>query len=180
MNSKRIISSLIKAIITFVILLIVGLMVYRFCLKAYDFGYRIFSDEPMTPAPGYTMSVAIVEGKSVMEIGEILEEKGLVGSAYLFYLQEMVSDYHGMLKPGVYELSTAMTPQEMMKIMACVDANDAELLSASEDVISEEKQMTVVDSINSGEGTVAPIEAGDMGVNEQEEGEAAAEEGVTE
>ena len=72
------------------------------------------------------MSVAIVEGKSVMEIGQILEEKGLIRSAYLFYLQEMVSSYHGKLQPGVYELSTAMTPEEMIEIMAASYTEEVE------------------------------------------------------
>ena len=85
----------------------------------------------MTPAPGYTTSVAITEGKSVMEIGEILEEKKLIRDAKLFYFQELVSDYHGMLKPGVYELSTAMTPEEMMEIIAG-SGDDGEVSGNSE------------------------------------------------
>ena len=72
------------------------------------------------------MSVAIVEGKSVREIGEILEEKGLIRSASLFYLQEMVSSYHGKLQPGIYELSTSMTPEEMMAIMAASSETEEE------------------------------------------------------
>jgi UPF0755 protein len=97
---------------------VIMMLVYRFALDAYDFGYRIFAETPVSPEPGLTMSVAIVEGKSVMEIGEILEGKGLIRDAYLFYLQEMFSTYHKKLQPGVYELSTAMTPEEMMGVMA--------------------------------------------------------------
>lgn len=118
MNKKKIVWTIVKTVMTIALAMLIGVIVYRITLQAYDFGYRIFAEEPMSPAPGYTMSVAIVEGKSVMEIGEILEEKGLIRSAYLFYLQEYFSSYHGDLKPGVYELSTAMTPEEMMKIMA--------------------------------------------------------------
>ena len=94
------------------------MLVYRFALQAYDFGYRIFAEEPVSPEPGLTMSVAIVEGKSPLEVGQILEEKGLIRNAYLFYLQEMFSSYHKELQPGVYELNTAMTPEEMMAVMA--------------------------------------------------------------
>ncbi len=118
MNKKKIVWTIVKTVMTIALAMLIGVIVYRITMQAYDFGYRIFAEEPMSPAPGYTMSVAIVEGKSVMEIGEILEEKGLIRSAYLFYLQEYFSSYHGDLKPGVYELSTAMTPEEMMKIMA--------------------------------------------------------------
>ena len=126
MNSKKIVFTIFKTCIMFVLILLIGMFVYKLSAKAYDFGYRIFAEEPMSPAPGYTMSVAIVEGKSVMEIGQILEEKGLIRSAYLFYLQEMVSSYHGKLQPGVYELSTAMTPEEMIEIMAASYTEEVE------------------------------------------------------
>lgn len=126
MNAKKIVISIFKSCITIVVLMFVAMFVYKLCIKTYDFGYRIFAEEPMSPPPGYTTSVAIVEGKSVMEIGEILEERGLIRNAYIFYLQELVSDYHGQLMPGVYELSTAMTPEEMMALMAANYSEDAE------------------------------------------------------
>ena len=130
MNTRQAVISIFKIFIGIAILMVVSMFVYKCAFKAYDFGYRIFAEEPMTPEPGYTMSVAIVEGKSVMEIGEILEEKGLIRSAYLFYLQELVSDYHGQLKPGIYELCTAMTPGEMMVIMS--QETETDLLSDTE------------------------------------------------
>lgn len=121
MDVKKILLSVAKSIMTLVVVVFILMVVYRVMLRAYDFGYRIFAEEAMSPAPGLTVSVAIVEGKSVMEVGEILEEKGLIRSATLFYLQELVSSYHGELQPGIYELSTAMTPTEMMEIMAETD-----------------------------------------------------------
>ncbi len=108
----------VKAMFGLVILAGIMMLVYRFALDAYDYGYRIFDEKPMSPEPGLTMSVAIVEGKSVSEIGKILEDKGLIRSGTLFYLQEMFSSYHKKLQPGVYELSTAMTPEEIMALMS--------------------------------------------------------------
>lgn len=118
MNTKKIVFTIFKTCITFAIIMLICFGVYKLCVKSYDFGFRIFAEEAMSPPPGLTVSVAIVEGKSVMEIGQILEEKGLIRSAYLFYLQEMVSSYHDQLKPGVYEFSTAMTANEIMALMA--------------------------------------------------------------
>ena len=109
---------MVKTVFGIVILAVIMMLVYRFALDAYDYGYRIFDEEPMSPEPGLTMSVAIVEGKSVSEIGKILEDKGLIRSGTLFYLQEMFSSYHKKLQPGVYELSTAMTPEEIMALMS--------------------------------------------------------------
>lgn len=147
MKTSRVVLSIFKTCIALAIAMVVIMMLLRFSTKAYEFGYRIFYEEPMSQPPGYTMSVAIVEGKSVMEIGEILEDKGLIRDKLLFYLQEFVSDYHGLIQPGVYELSTAMTPDEMLAIMSQEGTGEeeefessanSELQDASADVFGEE------------------------------------------
>jgi UPF0755 protein len=66
-----------------------------------------------------------------MEVGEILQEKGLIRDAKLFYLQELFSNYHGKLQPGIYELSNSMTPEEMMAVMA---ANAPDEIEGEEEV----------------------------------------------
>ena len=140
MKAREIVFKVLKVVVALTVIMVIVMAVIKFSAKVYDFGFRIFGEEAMTPAPGYTTSVAITEGKSVMEIGEILEEKKLIRDAKLFYFQELVSDYHGMLKPGVYELSTAMTPEEMMEIMAG-SGDDGEVSgnseSASENSVSD-------------------------------------------
>ena len=138
MNAKQMVFSIFKTCLAIAILMLVGTFVIKMAGKAYDFGYRIFKEEPMSPAPGYTMSVAIVEGKSAKEIGIILEEKGLIRDANLFYLQELVSDYHDKLMPGVYELSTAMTPEEMMAVMAASYVEPGEETGEEETVTSSD------------------------------------------
>lgn len=119
--NKKMIWGVVKGILKIALALAVVLLIYNLSIKAYDFGYRIFAEEPMELGEGRVISVSIVEGKTVEEIGEILEEKGLIRDAKLFYFQEMFSEYRGDLKPGVYELSTGMTPYEMMAIMATTD-----------------------------------------------------------
>ena len=121
---KKMIWGVVKGIFKIAVTLAVVILIYNLGLKAYDFGYRIFAEEPIELGTGRTMSVSIVEGKSVSEIGDILEEKGLIRDAKLFYFQEMFSEYKGELKPGVYELSTGMTPYEMMEIMSASDEEE--------------------------------------------------------
>ena len=118
MSPRRVAWAIIKTIFAVVIAAVIMMLVYRFALEAYVFGYRIFAEEPVSPEPGLTRTVAIVEGKSAMDIGKILEEKGLIRDAWLFYLQEFFSSYHKDLQPGIYELNTAMTPEEMMAVMS--------------------------------------------------------------
>lgn len=119
--NKKMIWGVVKGILKIALALAVVLLIYNLGIKAYDFGYRIFAEEPMELGEGRVVSVSIVEGKTVAEIGDILEEKGLIRDSRLFYFQEMFSEYRGDLKPGVYELSTGMTPYEMMAIMAATD-----------------------------------------------------------
>ncbi len=116
--SKKMVLSVMMTLLKIAIGVILVLLVYKLCFSAYDFGYRIFEEEPIDTIGARTVSVAIVEGKSPKEIGEILEEKGLIRNSTLFYFQEMFSEYHDELRPGVYELRTDMTPFEMMQIMA--------------------------------------------------------------
>ena len=134
MDTKKIVFSIFKTCIGIAIAMFLIMTLIKLSGQAYEFGYRIFAEEPMTPAPGLTISVAIVEGKSAMDIGQILEEKGLVRSAYLFYFQELLSDYHGRLQPGIYSLSTSMTPEEMMEIMSTVPEETEELTDIEESV----------------------------------------------
>lgn len=123
---KKVVWGVVKGIFKIALALAVVLLVYNLALKAYDFGYRIFAEEPIEAGAGRTISVSIVEGKTVSEIGDILEEKGLIRDSRVFYFQEMFSEYKGELKPGVYELSTNMTPFEMMEIMSASDETEEE------------------------------------------------------
>ena len=158
MDTKRIVISIFKTIISICFIIVICIMVYRFGVKGYDFGYRIFAEEPVAPEPGYTMSVAILEGKSVMEIGTILEEKGLIRDHNLFYFQELFSNYHGKIQPGVYELNTSMTTDEMIAIMASEAEEDSDI---TEDETENGDDLTVSENgidMNNSDGLEIIIE----------------------
>lgn len=108
----------------FVVILIV--IIYRTSMMAYDFGFRIFAEEPMTAAPGRDVAVRIDEGSSALEIGEVLEKNGLIRDAKLFFLQELLSEYKDKLQPGTYTLNTAMTADQMMQVMAAAEQEEEE------------------------------------------------------
>ena len=55
---------------------------------------------------------------SSKEIGQMLEDKGLVRDSRLFFLQYRLSAYYGKIKSEVYTLNTSMTPKEMIVYMA--------------------------------------------------------------
>lgn len=106
-------STIIKVAI--VIILVVG--IYRGALKASDFGYRIFQEEPVSSGEGYTITVNITEDMSAKEMGEMLADKGLIRDKQLFIFQYLLSEFKEDLLPGEHDLSTAMTVEEMMEEM---------------------------------------------------------------
>lgn len=137
MNGKKTAISIAWTFVKIAILIAILVIVYRLCFIAYDIGYRIFAEDAIDRQPGVPMTVTIVEGKSVKEIGEILEAKGLIRDSRVFVLQEKFSEYKDELKPGVYELTTAMTPFEMMQVMS---AEQIESFDHSNDDLPEPQE----------------------------------------
>ena len=129
MNAKMIrdiITTLLSAVIKILVVVWLVNFIYTKAIDAYDFGYRVFTEPAMSPAPGRDVSVAITEGKTEKGIAETLLDKGLVRDANLAYLQILASEYRTKVTPGVYELNTSMTMEEMMEVMASNYVEDSE------------------------------------------------------
>lgn len=124
MDLKQVIGAVIATVVRVAISVVVIVVVFRLAVSSYDFGFRIFAEQPMAEGTGRTVSVAILEGKDAMDIGKMLKEKGLIRDEKLFYIQEKLSNYHNMIQPGVYELNTAMTIEQMIEVMATAEEGD--------------------------------------------------------
>ena len=118
MNTKQMLMAVFGTILKVVIAVLVIMFIYKGAVAAYDYGYRIFKEEPVAEAPGVDVTVEITVGKSALQIGEVLEAKGLIRDAKLFYIQNLLSHYKDKLKSGTYTLNTSMTMTEMMGIMS--------------------------------------------------------------
>ncbi|MGL5259617.1 MAG: endolytic transglycosylase MltG [Lachnospiraceae bacterium] len=118
MKENNIVVSIFATAFKIVMAIIIVMLVFTWSRDAYDFGRRVFAEEPVNVGTGRTISVTIADGYSSKEIGELLEYNGLIRDANVFFFQEFLSQYKGQLKPGTYELSTSMTIEEMMKIMS--------------------------------------------------------------
>lgn len=103
-----------------VVLVVVAVMlVYRFSVTAFQYGVRIFGEPPVSVEPGREVEVTISDGMDFDGIAESLYENGLVRDKTLFLIQEHLSNYaEDGFTPGTYTLSTAMTADELMDIMA--------------------------------------------------------------
>lgn len=107
----------LKGILRIVIYLIVLVLIINICKSAFSFGYDVFHQEPMSSGIGQDVTVEIPIGASALEIGEILEENGLVKDSKLFFLQEFLSNYHGKLQSGVFVLNTSQTTEEILTVL---------------------------------------------------------------
>lgn len=126
-NSIRsVVSSFVSTIVRIAVLAVCVLMISKVGKYAFDFGYRIFTEEPMSSAPGRDVAVTIVQGDSLKEVCQMLEEKGLVRDYKLTMIQKKVSVYDGDIEPGFYTLNTSMTADEMFEVIAGKKTEDGE------------------------------------------------------
>ncbi len=126
MKAKYIIGSLAELIIKIAVLIFIATFVIRTATAAYDYGFRVFAEEPLSVGEGRVISVSIGNADTAKEVGQMLQERGLIRDANLFRIQELLSEHHGKIQPGVYDLNTAMTAQEMLEVIAAEPEEDEE------------------------------------------------------
>lgn len=118
MKAKLIIGATVELVVKVVVFVAIVMSILNTSVKAYDYGYRVFAEEPVSVGEGRTISVIVEEADSAKDVGEMLQEKGLIRDANLFFVQELLSEQHGKIQPGIYDLSTSMTSQDMLAVMA--------------------------------------------------------------
>lgn len=118
MNTKHLIGAVAGMIIKVVVAVLVVMLVYRGAMTAYDYGYRVFMEPAVSAGEGRTVSVTISKGMSPSQMGELLYKNGLIKDPKLFVAQYWLSEFRKDIRSGTYELTTAMTAEEMMEVMA--------------------------------------------------------------
>ena len=98
--------------------IVIVMMVYVGALAAYDFGYRIFAEKPVSLAPGKEVVVVIEEGMGTGEIADMLEGQGVIRDALIFKIQNKLSHYSSGFLAGTYTLNTSMDNEEIMAVLS--------------------------------------------------------------
>lgn len=124
MDGGRITGTIAGTLIKTAILIVMVFGIYKIAIGAYEFGYRVFAEPAMSEEPGITISVSITEDMDTMAVGKLLESKGLIRDARLFYVQEIVSEYKDKIQPGIFELKTSMTAEEILTVLGA-NSDDA-------------------------------------------------------
>ena len=159
MKISQILSTILSALVKIAIAIWLVNFIYTKTMAAYDFGYRVFTEPAISPAPGREVKISITEGKKPMDIAKLLEEKGLVRDHNLAFLQILASPYREGMEPGVYTVTTAMTTDEILKAM---NPSESEETAPA----SSEVQSTQVDEKESGDSNEET--EGETETNEEE------------
>ena len=126
MSASKIVLNILHLCVNILIIVLVVVAVLKLSGRAYDLGYRIYTEQSVDPKPGRDNVVEISEGMSASEIGTLLEEKGLVRDDTLFWIQMQLSAYRDKVKPGLYTLNTSQDSREMLQIMAADEPEEDE------------------------------------------------------
>ena len=126
MEGKQIVGAVVETVAKVVIAAVVLMFIYRYSIMAYDYGYRIFGEEAVDAEPGRDVTVEVTESDSPQDVGQMLEQKGLIRDATLFVVQEKLAGLENGIAPGTYNLNTAMTAEEMMDVMAADASEEGE------------------------------------------------------
>lgn len=117
MSANKIVMRVLNISFTAFLVLLLAYGLYRLGVQSYDYGYRVFTEPPTAGGEGRDRIIRITDSMSDLEVGELLEKKGLVRDKWLFVLQVNLSEYGGIV-PGHYTLNTSMTAQEMIQVMS--------------------------------------------------------------
>lgn len=124
MKGLNVAASVFGAIWRVAVVVLAAFVIYRGASICYEYGYRIFTEPAVETGEGKVVEVTITAAMTPKDIGELLEKKGLIKDGKLFIIQYYLSEFMKDVKPGTFNLSTAMTAEEMMKVMAQESAEE--------------------------------------------------------
>ena len=90
MDIKQLLGAITAMIARIAIAAVVSIVVFKLAVGAYDFGFQVFADIPKDEGDGRTVSVVISADQDSKDVGKLLENKGLIDNANVFYVQEML------------------------------------------------------------------------------------------
>lgn len=118
MNAKKVVFKIVNISFSILVVVLVIFVMFRLGTYAYAFGYRVYTEEAMSPKPGRDVVVEVEQNMASTALADMLEEKRLVRDSNLFLVQLKLSAYADKIKPGIYTLNTSMTPREMIEEMS--------------------------------------------------------------
>ena len=119
MESRKLLSTVIIASCK-TLLIVLALLLLIFCgTRSYEFSKEVFMQEAYTnELSAVTATITVTADYDTKDIAEKLESLGIVNSSSVFYVQARLSDYYKKFVAGTYEVSSAMTPTEILATLS--------------------------------------------------------------
>lgn len=115
MKTNKVAGTIISVSIEIIFAALIIIIIFQGAEKAYTFGFSVFAEQPVAAEPGRDVNVTIEGKESAYELGKLLEEKGLIRDAKVFYVQMKLMSIKGKVIPGRYTLNTSMTAEKMIQ-----------------------------------------------------------------
>ena len=103
----------ISAKIVFYVL--VAVLLITGAKKGYAFGHSIFYAPGMDKAPGIEKQVTLDGTESVVEVGKLLKDIGLIRDHYAFSIQAICYGYEVM--KGTWKVNTSLSSKEIIDLL---------------------------------------------------------------
>ena len=127
MDVKQLLGAITGMIIKVALSVVIIIAIFRIAIAAYDFGFQVFADIPVSEGEGRPVSVVVSSTQDVKDIAKMLEEKGLIRDDLVFVIQEKLSESDHGIESGTYELNTAMTSEQILAVLTnSVEATEVE------------------------------------------------------
>jgi len=118
MKTTSVVGAVLGAVIRVATAVAIVYLVYQGADICYDYGYRVYTEPAMTTEDrAKTVTVTVTSDMSPWDIAKLLESRGLIRDSKLFVMQYYLSEYKKDVGPGVFELNTSMTAEDMMAAM---------------------------------------------------------------
>ncbi|MBE5944165.1 MAG: endolytic transglycosylase MltG [Lachnospiraceae bacterium] len=106
--------------------IVIVFLVIKVFSFAFDFTYSVFGDVAKDPISREVSVVEIPADSSILQIGEALEDSGIIDNKYAFWAKIKIKGYSNMIIPGKYGLSPAMTYEEIINVICRIELEEEE------------------------------------------------------
>ncbi len=106
--------------------IVIVFMVVKVFSFAFNFTYTVFSDVALEPGSREYKVIQVKADSSALEIGEALEDGGIIGDKYVFFAKVKIKGYGTKIVAGNYGLCPAMTYEEILNTICHIEEDEEE------------------------------------------------------
>lgn len=129
-NSEELVRKGLKRSAGFTWSLMINVLIVFIVIKifsySFNFTYSVFGDTAKTPGSKEFVVVEIPADSSILQIGEALEDNGIIKDKFVFFAKVKIKGYSDKIRNGKFGLSASMTYNEILDVI-CNISNEEEV-----------------------------------------------------